>query len=356
MCKPINPEDLVIHVLNVGFGDNILIEFPADNSGNRKYGLVDCKNSEKTKQYLCKLTQDSSEKRLAFICATHPHGDHIMGINSILKDDEYSPREFWDSGFRHNSVTYQEILKTILKKKIKFVRVSSGMEWYFGKVRVTALAPSVSIRNRYATYGVDMNNASIVLRLEHHSEDVLLMVSREYEGNTSVEAERQAGRSVVILAGDAEFDSWANISQEYPKCERTSTHNPLIKKMVNHLSCSVVKVSHHGSMHSAPLDIYEKMMPELAIVSTEQKKSEKKSSAQKLKRGLFPHKSTTLALEECGAQILTTDGSYESDKKKEAKYSCPGTIVVVVPPGGKYRFRKLDDEKDKVPEKIPQEI
>ena len=33
MSESICPEDLVIHILNVGFGDNILIEFPADDSG-----------------------------------------------------------------------------------------------------------------------------------------------------------------------------------------------------------------------------------------------------------------------------------------------------------------------------------
>ncbi len=42
MAKDISSKDLVIHVLNVGFGDNILIEFPADRTGKRSYGVVDC--------------------------------------------------------------------------------------------------------------------------------------------------------------------------------------------------------------------------------------------------------------------------------------------------------------------------
>jgi beta-lactamase superfamily II metal-dependent hydrolase len=235
------------------------------------------------------------------------------------------------------------------------VRVSSGMEQYFGKVRVSVLSPSVALRNRYNTYGVDMNNASVVLRLEHYDQDVLLARSQEYQGKVSTEMERTAGKSVVILAGDAEFDSWAQITHEYPRVERASEHDPLVKKMVNYLSCAVIKVAHHGSMHSAPLDVYEKMEPEVAVVSTEQKSSSKKCSSGTITRELFPHGSTTIALEECGARLLTTDGCYESQAvnggtKRDPNMAHAGTIVVVVPPGKKPRYTKLDDEADDIPD------
>lgn len=356
MTTPIDAQDLVIHVLNVGFGDNILIEFPTDRTGQRSYGLVDCRNSIKTRGYLNKLRAlRPGRSELAFACATHPHSDHISGIKPFLTGTKYRPQEFWDSGFRHNSRMYQLILEALLVEGIKMVRVSSGMEWYFGKVRVTALSPSVMLRNRYATYGVDMNNASVVLRLEHHHEDVLFMRSREYEGAASTEAERAAGRSVVILAGDAEFDSWAQVTHEFPRLERTSAHKPLVKKMVNYLACAVIKVAHHGSMHSTPLDVYEKMAPELAIVSTKQRESTTEVAGVELKRGLFPHPSAVIALEECGAKIVTTDGSYERQtveggQQKDPLRAHPGSIVVVVPPGGRPRWTKLNDEKGDIPD------
>ena len=100
MVRRIRPDDLVIHFLNVGFGDNIVIELPADNQGNRKYGLVDCRNGTKTLAYLDQLMAPapSNRKRLAFICATHPHYDHISGIPKVM-DSEYYPHEFWDVSF-----------------------------------------------------------------------------------------------------------------------------------------------------------------------------------------------------------------------------------------------------------------
>jgi beta-lactamase superfamily II metal-dependent hydrolase len=351
---PIEPEDLVFHFLNVGFGDNILVEFPVDKAGKRSYGIVDCRDFKKTNQYLDRLTAARPGKsELEFVCATHPHADHISGINSFLEGEKYRVKEFWDSGFRHRSQTYIRILQSLLLQGTRLIRVSSGMEWYFGKVQVTALAPSIRLRNRYATYGVDMNNASIVLRFEHRAEDTMVIRSREYTGSASLEAERQAGRSVVILAGDAEYDSWAHITEEFPKLERTDSHDPLVKKMVNYLACSVLKVAHHGSMHSAPLDVYEKMSLEIAVVSTEQEKGTKQTGGLTLTRELFPHRLAITALEECGAQILTTDGSYEL--KNEPTSTKPGSIVIVVPPGGKPRWAKLDDTATSIP-KVLEEV
>ncbi len=360
MSSPIQPEDLVIHVLNVGFGDNVVIEFPADGDGQRTYGLVDCRNSGKTTGYLSKLmAARPGQPHLEFVCATHPHYDHISGIKPLLDSERFRPKAFWDSGFRHNSQTYQKILEAVLLHGIEMVRVSSGMEWYFGQVRITALAPSISLRNRYATYGVDMNNASIVLRLEHHEENVLLIQSIEYTGTSSTEAEREAGRSVVVLAGDAEYDSWSHVTQEFPRLERTEAHEPLVKKMVNYLACSAIKVAHHGSMHSSPLDVYEKMSPELAIVSTEQRTSTSHIGGFELTRGLFPHPAAVVALEECGARVLTTDGSYEEEivngEPRDPDNARPGTLVIVVPPGGSPRVRKLNDSRSDVPD-VPTEV
>lgn len=358
----IKEEDLVIHILNVGHGDAILIGFPHDIDKERTYGLVDCYQGSKVKKYLNKLYEGKQKQRLEFICATHPHYDHISGIRSFIEDDAYCPWKFWDSGFRHGSNTYRDILVSLMQKNkthgTEMIRVSSGMEWYFGKVRISALSPSVVLRNKYVTYGVDMNNASVVLRFEHHEENVLLSRSRQYDKNDKAtpEAERAASKSVIILAGDAEFDAWAQVTDEYPKLETDVWQGPLVRKMLNFLNCHVLKISHHGSMHSAPLDIYEKMSPSIAVVSCEQKIETTEKGPYTLTRGYYPHPSTVLALEECGTRILTTDGSYEIGKTPGSADAHPGTVMIVIPPGKQPRVKKLDDTKDKPPVEIPTSV
>lgn len=335
----IQPEDLVISVLNVGFGDNIVIRFPRKADNTYPVGIVDCYRAQKTKNYIRSHTEDSFT--IEFICATHPHKDHILGINSLLTDNEFEPAEFWDSGFRHNSNKYRTILTTLKSLSTRTIRASSGMERYIGNVGITILAPSILLRNRYASYGVDMNNASIVLRLEHHSQNVLAIKSEEYEGNMSQEDIRRAGKSVAILAGDAEFDSWTHISLEFPKLEKHDKHKPLVNKMINYLACHTIKVAHHGSMHSSPLDIYERMSPNLAVISTKQEISTSVVGT----RNLFPHDSSVLALKECKTEILTTDGSYEATLNPAALPE-PGSIIIAIPPGGSPHWRKYTDDKD----------
>jgi len=359
----IDPSDLVIHILNVGFGDAILLELPADG-GKRRLAVVDCYNGSKVIPYINKVISargnDNVEDGLAFLCATHPHGDHISGMTALLDENHLQPDEFWDSGFRHKSNTYKKILKKLKGKKIPVVRVSSGMEWYHGKLRITALAPSVLLRNRYATYGIDINNSSIVLRLEYHKDSVLEVEGRRYEGKRDPALERKAGKKVVILGADAELYSWSRISEEFPRLEKTGEHEGAIKtKVINMLGCSVIKVSHHGSMHSIPLDIYERISPALAVISTKQEESEATVRETTLTRKMFPHSLASTSLAEVGARVITTDGDFEGEQVdgdlRDAGNAHEGSVVIVVPPsgGGPIRWRKLEDDDKNAPQDIP---
>jgi beta-lactamase superfamily II metal-dependent hydrolase len=347
MPTPILPTDLVVHVLNVGFGDAILLELPTNANGENLLGVVDCYKGAKMLDYIKALQPIRPFDGVAFICATHPHLDHVSGIRKLLRDPLTKPREFWDSGFRHKTATYLKILEAIHSERIPMRRVSSGMEFYFGTLRITALGPSVALRNRYATYGIDMNNASIVLRLENCKEDVVVVESVRYRDREDPEVLRDAGDSVVILGADAEFDNWAQIAEEYPYVERTSKHDPLVKKVVNLLNCSVLKVSHHGSMHSAPLDVYERMSPSLAILSSKQEESSVTHGGQPVTRTLYPHPVAIETLKESGCDVLSTDGFYEG--LVGGANTQAGTIVVAVAPGKKPRTTKLSDDTDTVP-------
>lgn len=348
MPSAISPNDLVVHLLNVGFGDAIVLELPTTSSGKNLIAVVDSNDGEKSFEYIKKIGQKRPFDGVAFICATHPHLDHIRGLRKLIRDPLTQPGMFWDSGFRHKSVTYARILQTLKERNIPMVRVSSGMEWYYGSLRITALSPSVALRNRYATYGIDMNNASIVLRLENCADNVVIVESQRYSGTDDPALLREAGTSTVILGGDAEFDSWAQVTAEYPMTERTDQNHPLVRRAVNPLACGVVKVSHHGSMHSTPLDVYERMSPRLAILSSKQQRSEVTRLGERVVRELFPHPATQETLKEADAVVLTTDGKFDLSRIENS--GVPGTIVVAVAPGGRPRYAKLGDDVGVVPD------
>jgi beta-lactamase superfamily II metal-dependent hydrolase len=366
--RPITDEDLVIHVLNVGFGDTTIIEFPAepdaDNEASmiRSYGLVDCRDAGKTREYLLALAERrASTTQLRFLCATHPHADHISGIRAMILDECFTPHEFWDSGFRHSSQSYRGILMALKERQVPLSRVSSGMEQHFGTVQVTALAPSATLRNSCGSYAVRINNASIVLRLENRASMHGVIPSPPDPGDIDPERIHEVGKSTMILGGDAELESWAQIAKEYAQVDRASDQPdqpdqpPLVRRMINLLACRALKVAHHGSMQSSALDIYERMRPALAIISTKQERKVKLGLPAP--RRLFPHPAAQRALEEIGAKLLMTDADVERqhlDRKQQhdPENAREGSVIVVIPPGGAARWRKLGDREHQVPEVV----
>jgi len=293
---PVEPKSLCVHVLNVGDGDSIIIQFP-EVEGSRKYAVVDCYKSAKTLDYLRKLKSEGME--LEFVCATHPHYDHIAGIPKLL--DEYYGKvgEFWDSGFRHTSLTYDRIIERVKNdSKIQFMRVTSGMERLINDVKVSVLAPSIYLRNRYDTWGVDINNASVILKLEY--------LDPKADSETTKP-------SVTILGGDAQFRSWAKVLEEYPNHKMTTNPDQRIqmKKPFNPLNCQVLKVAHHGSKHGTALEYVETLDPEHAIVS-----------CSDTSRYGFPHEIALLSLME-----EAKDNLYFTDYDK-GEWERKGTTVV----------------------------
>ncbi len=286
----ITPQSLCVHVLNVGDGDAIVLQFP-EVDGSRKYGIVDCYSSKKMINYLDKL----GAAELEFVCATHPHYDHICGIPKILETYKGNIREFWDSGFRHNSVTYGRIIELVQQDpNIRFLRVTSGMERNCNGVDISVLAPSIYLRNRYDTWGVNINNASVVLKLEY-------------------QAPGSSSKSVMILGGDAQVDSWAKVIEEYPHHEKTTNPDQRIQmeKSFRPLNCQILKVPHHGSKHGTALEYVERLDPEYAVVSCSESS-----------RHGFPHDIALLSLMEETDRIYFTDYSSPNVPKK-------GSVVVI---------------------------
>ncbi len=227
-----NKKALLIHILNVGNGDSIIIETPEDNNGKRDTIIVDCHKGDKSINYLGFL----GTSHLDLVVATHPHRDHILGLPKLLRHFKDEISQFWDSGFRHNTGDWDKVVDALNEQpKIRFVRPTAGLSTNIGAIQLTVLAPSISLRNRYDSYGVNINNASIVLKLDYH-------------------------KKAVILAGDAQWDSWGKITEDFPHFfETTNPDQKIQTKRFNPLECDILKVAHHGSKHGTSLEAVEKL-------------------------------------------------------------------------------------------------
>ena len=254
-----NPDVLRIHVVNVDHGDGIILELP-DYNGQAHFGVVDTGRPEtiyrsRVADYLTELvTLRDKPFRIEFVCITHPHEDHYGGLEALLDrfgdnvNGQYPNKieQFWDCGFRITGKTYNDLLNRISNDdNIVFVRLASGAEYEFGAARIMVLAPSLDLRNRFDTYGVDKNNSSVVLQIL-------------YKG------------AKAVLAGDAQFDSWGKVAEEFPRTTKISYFKDALTERsegVNQLDCQMLKIAHHGSKHGTSLEYLEKLNPKYYMVT-----------------------------------------------------------------------------------------
>jgi len=347
------PTDLVYFVLNVGDGDTQLLLLPADAQGRRRCVVVDCIRATKLFRLLDDLAGAAGllapvEPLLELVVATHPHDDHISGMAALLRRfGERHVGEFWDPGYYHTTGGYLEMMAELERLPISHLQPASGTVRYLGRVGITVLAPGTSLRNRFDSYGVDINNASIALKLDYP-------VSRVVERKADRTYVKLPTAQTLILGADAQTLSWSQVLVDFPQLgpERTAVTSALRRSGgTTPLNADVFKVPHHGSKHGLNLELVEAIRPAVSIVS----------SVREAGRYHFPHAVMQAALREAIDPVSSKpDTQHRTDDELMILYTGSrllddagddigplGSVAVLVGTGGRrevFRFGDAPDE------------
>lgn len=347
-----NPADLVYFCLNVGDGDAQVIVLPESVDTVRRVIVVDAGHTTKVAELLTDLEEKEvvsfkKAETIALVVATHPHHDHIAGMAKLFRQYGEHVAEFWEPGYFHTTASYQNMMREVAAhENIVYTQPTSGMRRFFGLVAVTVLSPSIHLRNRFDTYGVEINDASISLRIEHPTPALAsVQIARGVANQPSNPASAK-----LILGADAQTLSWSFVATDFPYLARSNTVQAQAIAAAQGgndlLRADVLKVSHHASKHGVNLELVERIRPKFTLVSC----ADGNSSYG------FPHHVAQEIIREALNPIAKSGGTHDADAKLGIFYTGDtirggehaGSIAVVL----RGRRRELWRFKDKPSEKV----
>lgn len=257
-------DDLKVHFIDVGQADSILIQ-----QGNNAM-LIDAGNngdSETVKNYISK----QGIKKLDYVIGTHPHEDHIGGLDYVINNFEigkiYMPKA------TSNTKTFEDVVTTIKNKGMQITTPVPGDSFKLGEADCKILAPNS------ASYK-DLNNYSIVIQVT-------------YKNNS------------FMFTGDAEAISETEI----------------LNKGFD-VKADVLKIGHHGSSSSTSDEFLKKVSPKYAVISAGKDNDYGHPHKETMKR-LKDSGITVYRTDESGTIICTSDGNNISFNTKSGSYNSP---------------------------------
>ena len=170
-----------------------------------------------------------------------------------------------DPGYFHTLPDYHELMGEVERRpRLQYTQPTSGLRRYIGNAAVTVLSPSVLLRNRFDTYGTEINDSSISLRIEFPA-------ARVIQRNADRTYVKRPRTNALILGADAQTLSWSYVMTDFPYLAHSGSAAATAIGAAtggDMLRSQVLKVSHHCSKHGVNLELVERVAPRYTLVSS----------------------------------------------------------------------------------------
>lgn len=197
--------NLTVDFIDVGQADSILI------TNNNESMLIDAGNNEDGED-IVKYLENKGIKKLNYVVGTHPHEDHIGGLDDVINSDIQIENILMPK-ITTTTKTFEDVLDAIENKELTVEAPSKGYEFKIGEANCKVMTDSIIDKD-------NLNISSIVIRLTFENNSFLFM-------------------------GDSEEENEKTIS--WPKTD-------------------VLKVGHHGSNTSSSEKFLNEVSPKYAVI------------------------------------------------------------------------------------------
>ena len=251
-----------IWYLDVGQADSMLLQLPNDNEW--EYVLIDAGTGQ-TEEALVSWLQEQGVTDITAVIATHPHEDHIGGMDAVLEaipvESLYMPEV--KESLTPTTRCYEQMLDAAEAQQVQAVKGQSGVTVYEEDgVKLELVGPEP--QKEYD----DLNEYSLVAKLTGGGTSFL------FTGDSSEQAEAD-----MIEAGED-------------------------------LKADVLKIGHHGSSTATTKAFLQAVNPQVAVISCGKDNSYG-----------HPHEETMQRLQEKAMTI------YRTDEDGTILATCDGTSI-----------------------------
>ena len=201
---------LTVSFIDIGQGDSILLQCKDESM------LIDAGENDKGDTVVNYLESHNATK-LKYAVGTHPHSDHIGGMDTVLKniqtDTLICPK------VTYNTKTWKDVETEAKSQNTKIEYANAGESYTLGDATFTIISPK---KNHIYS---DCNNYSVVIKADY-------------------------GENSFLFTGDAE----------------KLVEDEILESNYN-IKADVLKVGHHGSSTSSSEKFLNKVSPKYAVIS-----------------------------------------------------------------------------------------
>jgi competence protein ComEC len=248
--------------LDIGQGDASFIQLPAGqniliDAGPHSPGNSDFDAGEKI---ILPFFNRHGVKKLDMVFVTHPHIDHIGGLQAIVEEIQVERVVLADTNYKSDS--FQKLLQVIKKKQIQILFAKRGQVFdIFTPVKIWVTGPTPDDRKR----NKNLNEASLVLQIRY-------------------------GKTAMLFTGDTEFQGEQDMLP-----------------FGDLLHSDILQVGHHGSRTSSTASFLNFVKPDASVISVGAFNRFKHPNTDVTNR-LAALGSDTLRTDLSGGFVFTSDG------------------------------------------------